>query len=310
MGNQGHSGDGLRELCEIIWSGAIGGVKEIHCWTDRPIWLQGMKAPLPVQPVPATLDWDLWLGPAPMRPYGGYYERKATDPTQLVGYLPFAWRGWWDFGCGALGDMGCHLMDPAVVAARLGAPTSVECVRQEGLSDQCGPTKSIIRYEFPERVHDGAKLPPVTLCWYDGNLTPPRPVGLAEGEDYLGGASVMFVGERGPLVCGPYGDSPRLLPKSKMTDFKAPAHTLDRVPGGGSDTSVAHRAEFARACKGGKPAGSNFDYAAGLTETVLLGNVALRAGGRLEWDAKAKRVTNRADADRFLKCSYRRGWRV
>ncbi|MCE5308370.1 MAG: Gfo/Idh/MocA family oxidoreductase, partial [Acidobacteriales bacterium] len=160
MGNQGHSNEGARRLCEMIWAGEIGAVREVHAWTDRPIWPQGIDAPLPEEPVPSTLDWDVWLGPAPQRAYN-------------KGYAPFKWRGWFDFGCGALGDMACHILDPVNWALRLGAPTSVECVKQEKRNSQTFPTKSIIRFEFPAR----ANMPPVTLYWYDGGLMPPRPSG-------------------------------------------------------------------------------------------------------------------------------------
>ncbi|MEK7753422.1 MAG: Gfo/Idh/MocA family oxidoreductase, partial [Acidobacteriota bacterium] len=161
MGNQGHSNEGARQCCEIIWAGQIGAVREVHAWTNRPIWPQGIDKPLPEEPVPATLNWDVWLGGAAMRPYNSKYA-------------PFNWRGWYDFGCGALGDMACHILDAANWSLLLGAPTSVECIQQEKKNAHTFPTKSIIRFEFPAR----GSMPPVTLYWYDGGLLPKRPEGL------------------------------------------------------------------------------------------------------------------------------------
>ncbi|HLB72435.1 MAG TPA: Gfo/Idh/MocA family oxidoreductase, partial [Sedimentisphaerales bacterium] len=199
MGIQGHSDEGIRRLCEWIWDGAIGKVREVHTWTDRPKgwWPQGVGRPKDTPPVPVTLDWDLWLGPAPQRPY---------HPA----YCPFKWRGWWDFGTGPLGDMGIHNCSPIFWALKLGYPTSVELVSQEGCNEETGPTKSIVRYEFPAR----GDMPPVTLMWYDGGNEPPRPEELEEGRrmgDNDGGS--LLIGDKGKILApGWCAASPRIIP--------------------------------------------------------------------------------------------------
>src|SRR3984957_14453586 len=178
MGNQGHCGTGNRELCEMIWAGAIGPVREVHCWSDRPIWPQGLPRPKGYDPVPGSLDWDLWLGPAPMRPY------LSKWPDGRVVYHPNVWRGWWDFGCGALGDIGCHIMDGANWALKLGAPTTVEIVDSSPLCAETPPSWSILRYHFPAR----GDMPACTVTWYDGGKQPPKPKEM-EGERFDGNAS-------------------------------------------------------------------------------------------------------------------------
>jgi predicted dehydrogenase len=286
MGNQGHSGEGVRQLCEIIWSGAIGNVREVHAWTNRPIWPQGIAASLPQEPVPDTFDWDVWLGPAPFRPYNS-------------GYAPFKWRGWWDFGCGALGDMACHILDPANWALQLRYPTSVECLKQEGKTDQTYPTKAIIRYEFPAR----GSMPPVTIYWYDGGELPPRPKGVAETVKLGDGDNgSLFIGDKGIATTGTYGDDTRLLPDELMKDFKLPEPILSRSPG--------HYRDWIRACKGGGAACSNFDYAGPLTEWVLLGNLSIRYPGKLLWEAERMKVTNNSEANHWVKRTYRKGWHL
>ncbi len=286
MGNQGHSGEGVRQLCEIIWSGAIGNVREVHAWTNRPIWPQGIAAALPAEPVPDTFDWDVWLGPAPARPYNS-------------GYAPFKWRGWWDFGCGALGDMACHILDPANWALQLRYPTSVECLKQEGKTDQTYPTKSIIRYEFPAR----GSMPAVTVYWYDGGELPPRPKGIADSVKLGDGDNgSLFIGDKGIATTGTYGDGTRLLPDEVMKDYKLPEPILSRSPG--------HYRDWIRACKGGGPACSNFDYAGPLTEWVVLGNLALRYPGKLLWDGEKMKVTNNSEANKWVKGNYRKGWHI
>jgi predicted dehydrogenase len=286
MGNQGHSGEGVRQLCEIIWSGAIGNVREVHAWTNRPIWPQGIAAPLPQEPVPDTFDWDAWLGPAPSRPYNS-------------GYAPFKWRGWWDFGCGALGDMACHILDPANWSLQLHYPTSVECVKQEGKTDQTYPTKAIIRYEFPTR----GSMPPVTVYWYDGGELPPRPKGIGDSVKLGDGDNgSLFIGEKGIATTGTYGEGTRLLPDELMKDYKLPEPILSRSPG--------HYRDWIRACKGGGPACSNFDYAGPFTEWVLLGNLAIRYQGKLLWDGERMKVTNNSEANKWVKGNYRKGWRL
>ncbi len=298
MGNQGHSGDGARLTCEWIWDGAIGPVREVHCWTNRPVWPQSVEVERPKEtpPVPSTLDWDLWIGPAAMRPY---------HPT----YHPGTWRAWWDFGTGSLGDLGCHIMDPAFWALKLKYPVSVEgCISTywKGLWEKTDPKNeqyprsTIARYKFPAR----AGMPEVKLTWWDGGMMPPRPEALEKGRrmgDDDGG--VLFIGDKGLLMCGCYGSSPRLIPESRMKEYRQPAKTLDRVPGGG------HEQDWVRACKGGKPACSNFDYSGPFAETVLMGNLAIRYPGReLLWDGENIKVTNDADADAYVRRQYRQGW--
>jgi predicted dehydrogenase len=286
MGNQGHGGEGVRKLCEMIWSGAIGDVREVHAWTNRPIWPQGIEQPLPEEPVPQTLDWETWIGPAPMRPYNS-------------GYAPFNWRGWFDFGCGALGDMACHILDPANWALQLGAPSSVECVRQEGKNDQTYPTKSIIRYEFPAR---GA-FSPVMLYWYDGGFLPPLPRGIS-GTTKLGDGDngSLFIGSKGIVTVGCYGDDPRLLPEGLMKEYTFPHAMLPRSPG--------HYREWIQACKGGPASLSNFNYAGPFTEWVLLGTIAVRYQGKLVWESEKMEFSNFPEANQWVRRPYRKGWEM
>ncbi len=285
MGNQGHAGEGNRLMCEWVADGAIGPVREVHCWTDRPggRWPQGVGRPEGTPRVPRTLDWDLWLGPAPYRPY-------HSD------YVPFQWRGWWDFGTGALGDMGCHIIDTPVWVLNLGHPTSVEAVSTP-VNSETAPVSSIITLRFPAR----GKLPPVKLTWYDGGLTPCIPDELEEGRrigDRNGG--VLLVGDKGTIMCGCYGENPRIIPESKMAAYEQPPKTIPRSPG-------IHE-EWLAACKGGKPASSNFDVSGRLTEIVLLGNLALRTGRRLDWDGPNMKVTNFPEANQYVHRGYRDGW--
>ncbi len=284
MGNQGHSGEGARLMCEWIWDGAIGDVREVHAWTNRPIWPQGIARPKETPPVPRTLNWDIWLGPAPYRPY---------HPA----YAPFKWRGWWDFGCGALGDMACHVIDPVFWALKLGYPTSVEA-RSTEVNTETAPLASIVYYKFPAR----GNMPPVNLTWYDGGLVPRRPEELEEGRRMGNGNSgVIFVGDKGKLMCNEYGDSPRLLPETRMQEYQRPPKTIPRIDG-------SHEQDWIRACKGGEPACSNFDYSGPLTETVVMGNLAIRVDGKLDWDGKNMRVTNVEEANQYVHREYRKGW--
>ncbi len=285
MGNQGHSNEEAREVCEIVWSGAIGLVREVHVWSNRPVWPQGIAEPLPEQPVPDYFDWDMWLGPAPWRPYNR-------------GYAPFKWRGWFDFGTGALGDMGCHLLDTSNWALRLGYPESVECLEQEGKNDQTYPNKAIIRYEFPAR----GSMPPVTLTWYDGGNKPPRFAGTENDPNLDKDGGSIFIGDKGILTSEQYGRDWRLLPDSLAADFKKPTPLIPR--------STGHYTDWIQACKGGVPACSNFDYAGPFTEWVLLGNLALRCEGKLLWDGPKMRCTNNKEANRYVKCKYRKGWKL
>jgi predicted dehydrogenase len=284
MGNQGHSSEEIRLIREWIQAGAIGDVRHVHTWTNRPIWPQGIDRPEGSSPVPASLDWDLWLGPAPYRPY----VEEA--------YCPFVWRGWWDFGTGALGDMACHIIDPAFWALDLGHPTSVSAIAAK-VNSETAPLASIIEYEFPAR----GTMPPVKLTWYDGDLRPTKPEELEPGRrmgSRNGGA--LFVGDKGKLVCGCYAKGPRLIPEAKMQAYERPPKTIPRVEG--------HHQDWIQACKGGKPASSNFDYAGPLTEMILLGNLALRAGRKLEWDGPNMKCTNWPAADQYVRREYRAGW--
>jgi predicted dehydrogenase len=294
MGNQFTADETLRRGVEVLQSGALGPVREVHVWTDRPIWPQGADALLQnvgvhnalhgggagLQP-PRTLNWDLWLGPAPWRPY---------DPC----YLPFSWRGWWDFGTGSLGDMACHTINLPFWGLKLTAPTSVEAEVSE-LNPETAPNWSIIRYEFPAR----GDMPPLKLTWYDKFKKPAAE--LFDGEEVSESGS-LAIGEKGKLYSpGDTGDEWHLLPKSKFEGFEGPPQTIPRSPG--------HHQEWLVACKGGPKAMSNFDYAGPLAEAVLLGNVAMRvAGKRLEWDAANLKVTNLPDADQFVRREYREGW--
>ncbi len=292
MGNQGRASDGIRVLKEWIDAGVLGEIREVHSWTDRPgnIWPQGnLRGPdhskfIPV--VPPTLDWNAWLGVAQERPY---------DPA----YLPFSWRGYWDFGTGALGDMGCHLLDGAHWALQLQHPTHIEAIRG-GDNRITGPTASVVTFQFPAR---GA-LPPLTLKWYDGGLMPISPAAL-ESNRNLPDNGTLFIGSKATVLTTLYNQSVRIIPEVQMRDLSPslPAETLPRVEGG-------HFAEWVRACKGGPKPGSSFDEAARLTELCLLSNVAIRARRPIEWDGPAMRVTNLPEANQFVTKQYRAGFGV
>jgi predicted dehydrogenase len=289
MGNQGHAGEGARLLKEWVDAGVLGEVHEVHSWTDRPIWPQGAEKPdhskmMPV--VQPSLSWDLWLGVA---------QPREFDPA----YLPFKWRGYWDFGTGALGDMGCHIMDGTYWALGLTAPTSVEPISAKG-TDVSGPTAEVIRMQFPAR----GSMPPVQWTWYDGGLMPPMPPELEEARK-LHDNGTLLVGSKATVVADTYYDSIRIIPEAKMKEMAPglPPKTIPRVVGG-------HFAEWIRACKGGVRAGSNFDYSSRLTESVIIGNIAVRARHRIEWDSDALKVTNLPSANEFVATHYRPGFGV
>ncbi len=339
MGNQGYSNEGTRQAAEMIWAGEIGNVTEVHAWTDRPIWPQGLTEIPPTEPVPATLDWDLWLGIAEKRPYtSGGPDYKS--PLEGHFYQPANWRGFYDFGCGALGDMACHILGAPNLALRLGAPTSVECIVKEGPSSFMFPKKSVIRYDFPAR----GSMPPVKLFWYDGLKKTPKIPGVPEGEllgdlpdlpsprrsdsgrpspftGFIGdvfnfekfqavknapNAEVpdpdgsLFIGDKGMITTGTYGEQTRLIPVEKMRDYQFPQPTLTRSPD--------HYRDWIRACKGGDPACSNFNVAVPFVEWMLLGVIALRVEGKLEWDAAKGRFANNDEANKYLKPTFRKGW--
>jgi len=295
MGNDGHDMESIRLLCEWIWDGAIGPVREVHAWTPHPVWPQGIDRPADKPPVPNTLDWDLWLGPAPYRPY---------NPA----YLPMLWRGWWDYGTGGLGDMGCHIFDHIFWSLKLGPPDTVQACSsifvREALNwdkvrnTETYPRASIVRYKYPAR----GNMPPLKLTWYDGGLMPERPEELEEGRkmgDKFGGA--LYIGDKGKILTGSHGaNGVRIIPEKKMQAYKQPPKSLPR--------SIGHRKEWIEACKGGVPGGANFDYAGPLTEMVLLGNIALRFDDVLKWDGPNMQFTNLPEANEFLHRIYREGW--
>jgi predicted dehydrogenase len=278
MGTQIHATNGMKLMVEIIQSGMIGPVREAHIWSDKK-WGGGEK-PSDTPPVPPELDWDLWLGPAPQRPY---------HPT----YLPGNWRKWWDFGTGTLGDMGCHIFDPAFWALKLARPISV-AADPGPYNKETYPTALEVRYQFPAR----GDLPPVSLTWYDGTTRPPRPKEL-EAQRKLPSQGGLYVGEKGTILY-PHMGAPRLIPESKMKGFKMPKSFLPR--------GVNHYQEWINGCKGGPKPLSNFDYSGPLSESVLLGNVAVRAGKRLLWDGENMKVTNIPEANQLLRREYRKGW--
>jgi predicted dehydrogenase len=303
MGNQGHSEEGLRLMQEWFGAGAIGEVREVHCWTNRPIWPQGMPRPTDTQAVPEGLDWELWIGPAPMRPFHRTYH-------------PFGWRAWMDFGAGAMGDMACHVMDAAYTVLKLGAPTSVIATLaynflppvpgERGFGKRVEyndsyPPSSVIHLSYPARDN----MPPVRLHWYDGGILPERPEDL-EPERRMPESGTIFVGSKGKMWCETYSESPRLIPESAMAAFNPrPPKTLPRVPEG----RPGHEKNWLDAIRQKGQAVSHFDYAGPFTESVLLGNVALHfPGTRLMWDAPNMKVTNMPDADQFIQHNYRQGW--
>lgn len=343
MGNQGYSNEGTRQCAEMIWAGEIGNVSEVHAWTDRPIWPQGLTQIPPPTPVPDTLDWDLWLSVAEQRPFT---QGGQGYPNQFGGYFyqPFNWRGFYDFGCGALGDMACHILGAPNLALKLTHPTSVECISKEGKSDIQFPTKSVIRFDFPAR----GNMPPVRIFWHDGMKQQPDIEGVPKGEllgdlpyvprkrppngqaamrrsdrenGYVGRVfnyddfekvksnpdahtpapdGSLFIGDKGMITTGTYGEDTRLIPVEKMKDYEFPKPLLTRSPG--------HYQDWIRACKGGDPACSNFNVAAPFTEWILLGVISLRVDGKLEWDGEKARFTNNPEANKYLKPNIRKGW--
>lgn len=283
MGIQGHCKEGIRLLKEWLDADAIGKVHEIHYWTNRPIWPQGIERPEDTPAVPDTLDWNLWLGVAPERPYNS-------------AYAPFKWRGWWDFGCGALGDIGCHAMDAGFWALDLGSPTSVEAVSSE-VNGETAPQWSIVTYQFPAR----GEMPPVKVVWHDGDRKPPRPERLEDGRKLPGGiGGQLFFGDKGTIMASDaYCRSIRLIPETSMREF------AENLPPQTIPTSPGVYQEWIEACKGGPKPGANFDYAGPLTEMVLLGNLAVRTGERIEWDGANMVCTNVPEANKYVRKSYR-----
>jgi predicted dehydrogenase len=340
MGNQGSAESGLRRAIEVVQSGAIGPVREVHVWSNRPIWPQGMARPKDTPSVPENLSWDLFLGPAPERPYHPDYQ-------------PFKWRGWVDFGTGALGDMACHTANMPFRALKLGYPVSV-AAESSGFNGESYPKSSKIRFEFPRRsagqhppveiasalarsesafgsgpdgkgvfrlsgqgLSSADSLPPVSFCWYDGgskpsddiaelvlnHITTQKDKNGAPNARKLPGSGCLLMGDKGQLFSpDDYGAKFFLLPGTEFVDYQGPEQTIPR--------SIGHYKEWIEACKGGKPAFSNFDIAAYLTEIILLGCVALRAGKKIEWDGPNMRATNAPEVAQFVKREYRKGWTV
>ena len=309
MGNQGASGDGVRQMQEWYNADIIGDATAIYVWTNRPVWPQGMGYPKTKDEIPAELNWDLWLGPAQMQEY-----HKE--------FVPFNWRGFWAFGTGALGDMGCHLIDPAFKTVGLGYPSEVECSQvaifekmwtPDYFPESC-PAASSIKLRFPGK--EGK--PDVRMYWMDGGIRPERPDELGPDELFgdRDGGGVLIVGTKGKMMCGTYGANPRLLPASRNSEVNVPK-TLARVPEG-------HYVQWVNACIAGygqSELSSPFEYAGPLTETILMGNLALRSWNiksgnnfpgrkKLLWDAKNMKITNFDEANQFVKREYREGWDV
>jgi len=320
MGNQGYSSDGERVTSEIIWSGEIGNVTEVHAWTDRPIWPQGITSLPPEEKVPDTLDWDLWLGCAETRPFS-------------TAYVPFNWRGWYDFGCGALGDIACHVLGGPNMGLRLGAPTSIEGIKKEGENQYTFPMAEVVRFDFPAR----GSMPPLKIFWYSAAKGPMyRPPGISEDEQLIPDMNLagmtttskkapartaaagspmsrtattsrirdtngcIYVGDKGYMSASNYGETYQLLPAERMKDFQPPPQLLTRSPG--------HYRDWIRACKGGDPACSNFSVSGPFSELVLLGVIATRVDGKLEWDSARMRFTNNEEANKYLVPAFRKGW--
>lgn len=289
MGNQGHANFGNRFTYSVVKGGLLGDLKEVHCWTNRPVWPQGLETPSGEDPIPSELDWEMFLGPAPYRPF-------KTDV-----YHRFNWRGWWDFGGGALGDMACHTMDGLYWTLHPRQPTAFEMVKTTGFNGDCFPSQSIIRLTFgAENGH--SELP---VMWYSGGLMPDRPKELPEGQE-LPGTGTLFVGTNASLlVAGDYGESPRIIPDDKRRELGRPEILLEPSPG--------HAEEWFMACRGEKPwdfPESKFSYSGPFTEVVNLGVLAhqLKEGEKALWDSKNLRVTDRTDLNRFVNKTYRDGW--
>jgi predicted dehydrogenase len=295
MGTQGHAYEGTRRAVEVIRSGAIGDVRELHVWTDRPAgwWAQGVTRPADKPPVPAGLDWDVWLGPAAYRPY---------NPA----YVPFAWRGFWDFGTGAIGDMGIHNLDTAYWALELGLPTEVvvrDCspAFTDSAMRETAPLWSMMELQFPAR----GNKPAVKMSWYDGGKLPPEELFQGEPRISKDGGSLV-IGSKGTLFTRTWhggqdaSDMFVLLPRKQFVDYQPPAPTLPRV--------ASHQKEWLDACRGLGKTQSPFEYAARLTESLLLGNVALRAGKPIEWDAERMRAKDCPEATPFIHPRFRTGW--
>ncbi|MBN2138377.1 MAG: Gfo/Idh/MocA family oxidoreductase [Sedimentisphaerales bacterium] len=285
LGNQGQASESARLVAEYIRGGVLGKVREVHSWCNRWISQRGLNRPGDSPAVPEGLDWDLWLGPRKARPY---------HPV----YLPFTWRGWWDFGTGVLGDIGCHQFAPIWRALEPGYPVSVEAC-SSGVNEETAPLASIIRYDFPAR----GEMPAFKLNWYDGGLMPARPTELKEGLRFGGADDNLYIGDEGKML------SHRLLPDERNAEYGKPARIYERSPG--------HHKEWLIACKGGPKAGSNFDISGPMAEVVLLGNIAVKMGQKmyekgmkLYYDGPAMKITNLEEANKYIRDDYRPGWEL
>jgi len=284
LGNFGHSSEDIRLACEWIWDGAIGDVHDVHAWTstgaDR--WTSFTERPKETPAVPAGFDWQRWLEPVPPRPY---------HPD----YAPVRWRAWWQFGSGTIGDFACHHLDPAFWALKLQqcSTFSVEA-SSSGVTEETCPAASLIYFDFPAR----AGMPPVRITWYEGGLMPPRPAELEPSRN-LGDNGILYIGTKGAILGEGWSRSPRIIPETKMRAYRKPPKTLPRVKG--------HHRDWLDACKGKGAASNHFDYSGPLTEFTLMGNVALRAGKKLDFDWKNMTVTNTPEANKYIKPQYREG---
>ncbi len=283
MGNQGHSGEGLRLFCEWVWDGAIGPIREVHAWAVFPPLNDLKEYPTENIPVPQGLNWDLWLGPAQERPF---------HPA----YAPVTWRAWHDFGTGMMGDFACHHLDPAFTALKLGYPTSIEA-NHFGAGKNTYPFAALIYMDFPAR----GDMPPVRIHWYDGGLMPPTPEELGPNRK-LAPHGILLVGEKGKILGGGWAQSPRLIPEKAMQEYKRPPKSLRRLQG--------HHRDWIDACKGGEPACANFEAIGKMVEVILMGAIAERVGGKLNWDSAAGRFSNSSAASDLLKPIFRKGWEV
>ena len=338
MGNQGSAEDGLRRAVEVVQAGFIGPVRQVYVWTNRPIWPQGMDRPAGEDPVPATLDWDLWLGPAAWRPFKLELSANPAPETASKGkgrgrrrgiYHPFNWRGWQDFGTGALGDMACHTANMPFRALKLGYPVAVEA-ECSAINKETYPLKSKIRFEFPAREGQ----PPVTFWWFDGgnpladspyrhdgSNKPPKEV-TADVQEFLEkvpGSGCLLLGDKGTLFSpDDYGaqffvklkDEKEFRDGKSHEGVKAIPQTIPRNAFQSEGGDTRHHLEWIAACKGGQPGYSNFDIAAYLTEIILLGCVALRAGKKLEWDGPKMLASNAPEAAQFIRREPRKGWEL
>ena len=320
MGNQGHANEGNRKVVSWVQGGVIGDVVEVHTWTNRPIWPQGIQHYLPKQDIPEGMDWDSWIGPAEMRDFGFETIKKADGKEEKHVYHPFGWRGWKDFGCGAIGDMGCHTWDCVYWSLQPDYPSTVELVQIVNASEVQFPTKSQVKWTYPAK----GKRPGFVAYWYEGGLQPPTPEEMLNDPYYMNarkdktkpvslpGSGSLFIGTKGKLfVEGDYGNTPQLIPRAFQDETKEMRDKLPVI-----EKSPGHRQEFILAARGEKPwnyPGSNFSgYSGALTENMLLGSLAIKIGQigfKIECDAEKREVKTK-EAVALLSRQYRKGWEL